>query len=142
MKKIPRIAIDTTVLVSAFRSRRGASYKILSYIGGNLFSLVLSVPVVIEYEDVLKRKEHNINVTQDKICDILDRLCYFGEQREIYFLWRPFLKDPKDDLFLELAVEANCNYIISYNKADFSGIDKFSIQVLTPKEFLIEVGII
>ena len=74
--------------------------------------------------------------------NILDRLCYFGEQREIFFLWRPFLKDPEDDLFLELAVEAGCDYIISYNKADFEGIEKFSIDVLTPKEFLEKEGII
>ncbi len=137
-----RIAIDTNVLVAAFRSRRGASFKLLSNVGQDLFTFVLSVPVMLEYEDVLKRKEHKIVVTQEKVDNILDRLCFFGEQSEIYFLWRPYLKDPKDDLFLELAVEADCDYIISYNKSDFVGVDSFAIEVLSPEEFLIKVGII
>ena len=142
MKKIPRITIDTNVLVAALKSRRGASYKLLSFLGQNLYTFVLSVPVMMEYEDVLKRKDLGIKVPEDKIDNLLDRIAYLGEQREIFFLWRPYLKDPKDDLFLELAVESNCDYIISYNKSDFIGIDKFSIQVLTPKEFLVKAGII
>ena len=142
MNKIPRITIDTNVLVTALKSRRGASYKLLSYLGQNLYTFVLSVPALMEYEDVLKRKNLDIKVSHKTIDDILDRLAYLGEHREIFFLWRPYLKDPKDDLFLELAVESNCNYIVTYNKSDFVGMDKFSIQALTPKEFLLKAGII
>ena len=97
---------------------------------------------MMEYEDVLKRKNLDIKVSHKTIDDILDRLAYLGEHREIFFLWRPYLKDPKDDLFLELAVESNCDYIVTYNKSDFVGMDKFSIQALTPKEFLLKAGII
>ena len=142
MNKIPRITIDTNVLVTALKSRRGASYKLLSYLGQNLYTFVLSVPALMEYEDVLKRKNLDIKVSHKTIDDILDRLAYLGEHREIFFLWRPYLKDPKDDLFLELAVESNCDYIVTYNKSDFVGMDKFSIQALTPKEFLLKAGII
>lgn len=142
MRKKPRIAIDINVLVAALKSRHGASYKLLSFLGQNHYTFVLSVPVMMEYEDLLKRKDLGLNVPNEKIDDILDRIAFLGEQREIYFLWRPYLKDPKDDSFLELAVESNCDYIISYNKSDFTGIEEFSIQVLTPKEFLEKVGII
>jgi predicted nucleic acid-binding protein len=59
-----------------------------------------------------------------------------SNKKEIYFLFRPFLKDPKDDLVLEVAVESSCDFIISYNKKDFRNINKFGLKVLTPYEFL------
>ena len=60
---------------------------------------------------------------------------------KIFFLWRPFLKDPKDDFVLELAFNSQSDFIITYNKKDFGGTEKLGIKVLTPKEFinLIEV---
>jgi predicted nucleic acid-binding protein len=58
----------------------------------------------------------------------------------MYFLWRPYLRDEKDEMVLELAVVAGCDYIITYNKGDFKGTEKFGIQVITPKEFLEKIG--
>ena len=55
-------------------------------------------------------------------------------------MWRPYLKDRKDDMFLELAVESESDYIITYNKRDFEGIEKFGIRIITPKEFLKVIG--
>ena len=138
--KLPRIVIDTNVLVSAFRSKRGASFKLISLIGKNKFSYSISVPLMFEYEEIIKRKEHRGEITIDEIDRFLNRLCFFADKREIFFLWRPYLKDPDDDMVLELAVEANCNFIITYNKNDYKGLKKFSIKVLTPKEFLIHIG--
>jgi len=57
-------------------------------------------------------------------------------------LWRPYLRDPKDEFVLELAVAANCEYIISFNKKDFRGTEKFGIEVVTPAEFLKYIGAI
>ena len=74
------------------------------------------------------------------IDDILDYVCHVALRREIFFLWRPFLKDPKDDLVLELAVESESEFIITYNKRDFAGIEKFGIKIITPKEFLRKLG--
>lgn len=59
-----------------------------------------------------------------------------------FFLWRPFLKDPKDDMVLELAVEAQCEYIVTFNQKDFVGSDQFGIAVVTPQEFLRKTGVI
>ena len=63
-----------------------------------------------------------------------------GRSVEEIYLWRPQLKDPSDDMVLELAVTANCKYIITYNLNDFKGIEKFGIQAITPKAFLEMVG--
>jgi len=53
-----------------------------------------------------------------------------------FFSWRPILKDPEIDMILELAVRANCKYIVTYKKADFQGVGKFDIKLVTAKEFL------
>jgi predicted nucleic acid-binding protein len=55
-------------------------------------------------------------------------------------LWRPFSRDPKDDMVLELAVAARCEVIITFNKRDFHGAESFGIGVLTPGEFLRKIG--
>jgi predicted nucleic acid-binding protein len=72
--------------------------------------------------------------------DILDYVYSIARLRKIHFLWRPFLSDPKDDMALELAVAAGCKIIVTYNKADFTGVEKFGIRVMTAREFLKEIG--
>jgi len=76
------------------------------------------------------------------IDDILDYLCSVARRHTIFFLWRSFLKDPKDDMVLELAVEAQCEYIVTFNQKDFVGSDQFGSAVVTPQEFLRKTGII
>lgn len=131
-----KIVIDTNVILSALRSSRGASFKLLSIIDKDLFEFSLSVPLFIEYEAVAKRNLELLGLTESILNDILDYLAEMGSKREIYFLWRPYLKDPKDDLVLELAVESESDFIVTYNKKDFRNIDKFGLKSLTPQEFL------
>ena len=123
-------------------SSRGAAFKLISLVGKRHYDYVLSVPLMIEYEDVLKREDSNISLSLESINNILDRLCFHAELKEIFYLWRPFLNDPKDDLVLELAVESNCDSIITYNLKDFSNIDKFGLEAITPKVFLQQIGVI
>jgi len=140
--RTPKIVIDTNVLISALRSRRGASFTLLSLIGSRTFNFAVSVPLVLEYEEVAFRQADEIGISHTAINAILDRLCFWAEQRSIFFLWRPYLPDPKDDMVLELAIEARCDFIVSYNTQDFSNLDAFGIRVITPKEFLQYVGVI
>jgi putative PIN family toxin of toxin-antitoxin system len=128
------VVLDTNVLISALRSNRGASFKLISLIGTGKFDINLSVPLLIEYEAVSKRKKFDHLIDRD-IDDLLNYLCKIADKRDIFFLWRPFLKDPKDDMVLELAVEAGCEYIITYNLDDFKGIEQFGVEAITPKQF-------
>ncbi len=139
MKK-PRVVIDTNVVASALRSRRGASYKLLLLVDSGKFETCLSVPLFLEYEDVCKRLLGQIALAERDVDDVLDYLCRQAEQVSIYFLWRPWLKDPKDDMLLELAVAANCDYIVTYNAKDFGGVEQFDIGLRTAKELLQEIG--
>lgn len=133
-----RIVIDTNVIVSALRSDQGASFRLLSLVGQERFEFSLSVPLVFEYEDACNR-QGGVLQPQD-IGDIIDYLCQVGDRRQIYFLWRPCLKDPKDDLILELAVESGSDFIVTYNQKDFAASEKFGVRILTPKEFLTLIG--
>lgn len=98
--------------------------------------------MIVEYEDVAQRDQHRQGVSNRDIEDILNFLCQVSNHHKIFFLWRPTLKDPKDDLVLELAVKAQCQYIVTYNLKDFKGVDKFGIKAITPKEFLEHIGAI
>lgn len=135
-----QIVLDTNVLVSALRSDKGASFRLLSLLGDSRFEINLSVALVLEYEDVLKRPELNLSLTPEEINDVIDFLCANANLCEIFYLWRPILRDPKDDFVLELAVESNCDFIVTFNGKDFAGVEKFDIQVATPQEFLRKIG--
>ena len=134
------IVIDTCVLISALRSRNGASFKLLSLIDSNKFTFSLSVPLVLEYEAVAKRMSRNPGLTHSDIEDIIDYLCTVGDHRKVHFLWRPNLKDPSDDFVLELAVEAESNYIVTHNIKDFKDTKKFNLKTITPQELLRKLG--
>lgn len=138
--KLYKIVIDTNVIVSALKSRKGFSFKLLSIIDDERLHISISVPLILEYEDAIKREKTKIGLNFEDIDAILDYLCYVGKKREIYYLWRPILKDPKDDMILELAVESESDLIITFNKKDFEGINKVGIKVFTPKEFLGIIG--
>ena len=130
------IVMDSNVLVAGLLSRNGASYRLLQLMGKRKFELHLSIPLLLEYEDAAKRLVSKTDLTQKDIDDILDYLCLIGKKWEIHYLWRPFLKDPNDDMVLELAVTARCEWIVTFNTRDFAGIEQFGIRVLTPRDFL------
>ena len=134
--KTQKIVLDTNVLYAGLYSSVGASYQILRGIENKTFIPVLSTTLLFEYEDILKRKQADLALTDKEIDTVLDNLCYLSEFQKIYFLWRPFLKDPKDDHVLELAVASQVNTIVTYNLKDFRRIEKFGIQAITPKSLL------
>jgi putative PIN family toxin of toxin-antitoxin system len=135
-----QIVVDTNVFVTALRSQLGASYKLLLLLENDIYKLNLSVPLVLEYEEVAKRMIGEIALSEREIDDILDFVISRSNRWHIFYLWRPQLKDPSDDMVLELAVTAGCRYIITYNVHDFKGSEKFGIKAIRPKAFLEMVG--
>ncbi len=134
------IIIDTCVLVSAFKSQLGASFRILSLLQSEKFRIHLSTALVLEYEDVLKRPELNLNLSTQDIDNFLDILCFIGEKHRIFYQWRPLFNDDKDDFVGELAINAQVQTIVTHNVKDFQNITKFGIKALTPQEFLQLIG--
>ena len=129
----PDIVVDTNVLVTALKSSRGASFRLLSLVAHDLFTLHLSTPLVTENEAVLKRG-HTV-LSDEEIGDVIDFLCSRAVLHEIFYLWRPVLKDPGDDFILELAVKATAA-IITWNGSDFIHAVRFGVAVMSPTEFL------
>ncbi len=133
---VPHIVLDTNVILSALRSQKGASFKLLSLVGTKKFEIHDSVALVLEYEDVLQRYRAEVGLSQDDVSIFIDSLCSMAQHHKIYFSWRPSLPDANDELILELAVSAKCEYIVTHNIKDFKGAEKFGIKAVTPKEFL------
>lgn len=132
----PNIVIDTNVIIAALRSKKGASNKLLALVGTSKFEIHDSVALILEYEDVIQRQRTELGLSEDDVSIFIDSLCSMAHHHKIYFLWRPSLPDVNDELVLELAVSANCEYILTHNIKDFKGTEKFGIKAITPKEFL------
>ena len=138
---IPEIVIDTNVVVAGLRSRNGAAFRLLTLVGRERFRIHLSVPLVLEYEDVLIRELPNLaNLDAADVQNIIHFHCAVATHHQIFFLWRPYLRDAKDDMVLELAVKARCDSVVTYNIRDFSGIERFGIRAVTPAAFLESIG--
>jgi len=86
------------------------------------------------------RHRLELGLTQDDVTDLVDAICALSTPHEIYYLWRPYLRDPGDEFVLDLAVAASCGYIVTFNQRHFAGVERFGIQVLTPGEFLKVIG--
>jgi putative PIN family toxin of toxin-antitoxin system len=129
------IVIDTNVMVAGLRSRRGSAFRLLTLVGTRQFAIHLSVPLVLEYEEVLLRELPHLQVPRTVVEDGLDFHCTVAVRHQIFFLWRPYLPDPSDDMLLELAVAAQCHFIVTYNIRDFVSIERFALQAVEPGAF-------
>ena len=136
----PQIVIDTNVMYSGLRSKRGHSFQLLQLVGTERFEIHLSVPLVLEYEEVLLREEPNLAVGPEVIGDVVDFHCRVARRHRIFYLWRPFLPDADDEMVLELAVTAGASHIITYNKSDFEGVEDLGIRAIKLGTFLKEIG--
>lgn len=131
-----KIIIDTNVLIASLRSRRGASYALMHQIHRPEIQIVMSVPLALEYEQVAKAHHAQLVFSWHDIEAYIDYLCSIAIRTKIYYLWRPCLRDPGDEMILEAAVASRCDYIVTFNKKDFVGSERFGILAVTPKEFL------
>jgi putative PIN family toxin of toxin-antitoxin system len=135
-----QIILDTNVLYAGLYSADGASYQVLRAIERGQVRIVVSTTLLFEYEDVLYRKQAELGLSNQDIEALLDNLCDVGGHQRIYFLWRPFLPDPKDDHLLEVAVASRTPSIVTHNLKDFTGIVRaFDIRAIPPKKLLEEL---
>lgn len=130
------MVLDTSVVVAALRSRQGASFKLLSLLEKGQFEMALSVPLLFEYEDALVRHTDAGLYTRQDVEGLLDYFCNIAHLQSIFFLWRPYLLDVKDEMVLELAVAAGCEAIVTHNQRDFVGAGKLGVRIYPPKDFL------
>ena len=135
VKPPPVIVIDTNVLVSALRSRSGWSYDLLARLGTGQFEHVITVPLVMEYEEVLHRPGM-VPLNKAAVDDVLDYVCACGLRQQVHFLWRPKMADVRDDMVLEAAFNGSCDAIVTWNVRDFAAASDMAINILQPDQFM------
>ena len=138
---VSKIVLDTNVLVAALRSTQGASHKLLQAIDSGKFKALVSTPLVLEYASVLLRFRRETGLTKTEIGDIIDYICACSIPTKIHYLWRPVLKDPDDDMLLELAVAGGAQHIVTFNVRDFHDSSRFGVQIITPQQALKRFGV-
>jgi putative PIN family toxin of toxin-antitoxin system len=130
--------LDTATMVAALRSERGASRRLLrTALEGQSLRLLVSVPLLIEYEAVMTRPVHlrAARLTTDDVGALLDAVAAVAERVELAFLWRPVLPDADDDMVLETAMNGRADGIVTFNRRDFEPAGRrFGTVVLSPGE--------
>jgi putative PIN family toxin of toxin-antitoxin system len=134
-----KIVLDTNVIVAGLLGQQGASHQLLKLIPSWQFVNVISVPLFLEYESVLKRshliEQHGL--TSSEIDVLLGVWANYCQPVRLHYLWRPQLRDPQDEMVLETAVNGMARGIVTFNVKDFSpAIDRFNLKLYTPPQFL------
>lgn len=135
MGNIMRVVIDTNILVAGLTSQRGASHALLRLVLDRRLRLLAAPALWLEYEDVLKRPEirrgHGLSV--EEVDCFLDALAMLVEPVAIRYLWRPQLRDPKDEMVLETALNAHADALVTFNLKDFThAAELFNLRLLPP----------
>lgn len=135
------IVADANIVLRGIRSGLGASgYILTEMLKGNI-EFALTTAIVLEYEDVLHRPGLLGNppvATGEQVDVILDALCARAIAVSPWFRFRPFLDDPKDDLYVECALAAGASAILTDDKHfRHPAIEKFGLKVLSAREFII-----
>lgn len=101
---------------------------------------VVSVALVLEYEEVSKREAGRLGLAEWAAESIIDMICRLGSQHAIRFRLRPVLSDPDDEFLLELAAASQADFIVTHNIHDFRGAETYGMRAVTPGEFLRTIG--
>jgi putative PIN family toxin of toxin-antitoxin system len=137
-----RIVLDTSVMVAALRSDRGASRQLLVSALARRYALLVSVPLMMEYQAVLVRSEHleAARLLAADVDRILSAVARVLEPVRLAYLWRPVLRDPNDEMVLETAVNGMADCLCTLNIGDFEPARQFGIPVLSPAEAWRKLG--
>jgi putative PIN family toxin of toxin-antitoxin system len=137
-----RVVLDTNVVVASLRSDLGASRRLIEGALDRRYRLLLSVPLMVEYEAVLTRPEQRraSGLTAGEIGTVLDALAAVGEAVRLSFLWRPALPDPADDMVLETAVNGQADVLVTFDRRHFAAAGRFGVLVASPAEALRQIG--
>ncbi len=136
MKILPRIVLDTNILVSALRSRNGPSFALVQAVRDGHVTICCSPALFLEYEDVLMRPKQldAFGLSATDIETVLADLASYAWPVKTHYQWRPQLRDPSDEMVLEAAVNAPGAVIVTYNLRDFLPAENFGVKVFNPEQ--------
>lgn len=132
-----RCVVDTDVIVAAMRSPSGASAAILRAARNGRATLLMGVPLGMEYEALGSELEHRLaaGLSEREVEIFLDAVLAMAEPVKTHFLWRPQLRDAGDEMVLEAAVNGRANALVTFNVRDFGTVPtRFGIELMVPRE--------
>src|SRR5260221_3330993 len=136
---VPRLVVDTSVIVAGLRSQLGASNRILSLVAERRLVPLVTTALFFEYEDVLNRPEQRLatGMAKEDVLGFLAALASAAEPVDVHFMWRPQLAHPADELVLEAAVNGRASAIVTHNVLDLLPAARgFQVEVLRPSVML------
>lgn len=111
-----RIVLDTSVIVAAMRSSSGVSAKLVEMALDGEFELLLSVPLLLEYEAVLTVPPTDGFGIQPSANDIfLDRIRDRSVAVHLGYYWPVSAKDEDDSHVLTLAVAGQADGLVTHD---------------------------
>jgi putative PIN family toxin of toxin-antitoxin system len=136
-----RVVFDADVLVAALRSRQGASAAWLRAALRREVDMLASVPLMLQYEAIVSRSEHMAaaGLSVAELSELLDAVAAIATPVAVSYLWRPFLRDPDDELVLETAVNGGADLLLTFNERDFAGAERFAVRIIRPGPALWEL---
>jgi len=131
-----QIVADTSVVIAGMRSKSGVSNAFLLLLNDPRVTFHISNALLFEYEEVLRREQAALNLTDQDIEDVLDGFCTLGVKHDRLFTWRPVSSDPDDDFVVDLALSAKVDYLVTYNLRDLQFVEQYGIKLMTPRQVL------
>ena len=123
--------------MAAIRSNTGASRNLLVAGLQRRLTLLVAVPLLIEYEAVMTRPEHLMaaRLSATDVNVLLDAVVAVAEPVHLAYLWRPQLRDPDDDMVLDTAINGQADRLVTFNRRDFAmaGV-RFGLVICAPRD--------
>ena len=137
-----RIVLDTDVVVAALRSPGGASAAIVRLVRQGGATLLISVALALEYEAVCSRPEHRLGagLSEHQVNVFVDAIVALAEPVPVHFLWRPQLRDPCDEMVLEVAINGEADALVTFNTRDFGNVPgHFGVDLMLPRDAIVRM---
>lgn len=137
-----KLVIDTNVFVSALISSDGASRAVLRACLQGRYQPLMGTALFLEYESILARSDvmARCPLPSADLEALLAALMPVSQWVQVYYLWRPNLKDEADNHLIELAIAGNAEMIVTQNVNDFQSAELIfpQLTILVPEALIME----